>query len=405
MNRLLAAFASIAILVAGAACTGDGVGANEVSVVVDRGSRVLVGERGEGLVTAKGRRTLHVGAQVKVLAGSASVSLHDGTLLEVRKGSEIVVGNPVVLVAEDVLVTSAAKPVRVAAAGSHFTVAGVAQLSRDLAVSAATYRGSVTLRSAGRTLTIPALREAEAASLGVLPAEPDALDYDPADPWDRRFLGAAIDLGEELEAKSEGFTRSLAPGEGRTPGFYRILLPDLEKEAAFGEQLLGRNRRPGDLLIGATIAVNGRQGSFADRWASVFDFRDKGAKWGLVALDQQVNDIQGVVSSVDAAIGRTSFAFAPLPLPAVPVPVPATVPTTPATTPARAPAPTSPAPSSPTPAQAPRTPVALPPPAPSLLPVPELLPPTEPPTTPTEGILTPLLDTVTTTLDGLLGGK
>lgn len=401
MRRLSALLAAVAIAVVGAGCTSDKVKADEVSVLVERGSRVLVGERGEGLRLAQGRRILHLGAQVKVLEGSASIALHDGSQLEVRKGSEVAVGRPVVLVAEDLLVTSASKPLLVTAAGSQFSVDGVAKLSRDLAVSAAAYRGRVAVKSAGRTLTIPALRQAAAASLGVLPAEPVALDYDPADAWDRRFLGAAIDLGEELEAKSEGFTRSLRPGEGRTPGFYRLLLPDLEREPAFGEELVVDQREPGDLLIGATIAVSGRLGSFADRWSNVFEFRDQGARWGLVALDQQVNDIQGVVASVDAAIGRQQFDFA-LPGPPARVAASAAAATT-APRPVETPAPATPPRAAPQPSTSGRAPSPGPAAPVPVVTLPPLLPAPEP-TPPSDGILTPLLEPITTTLDGLLSG-
>lgn len=401
MRRLSALLAAVAIAVVGAGCTSEKVKANEVAVLIERGSRVLVGERGEGLRLAQGRRILHLGAQVKVLEGSASIALHDGSQLEVRKGSEVAVGRPVVLVAEDLLVTSASKPLLVTAAGSQFSVDGVAKLSRDLAVSAAAYRGRVAVKSAGRTLTIPALRQAAAASLGVLPAEPVALDYDPADAWDRRFLGAAIDLGEELEAKSEGFTRSLRPGEGHTPGFYRLLIPDLEAEPAFGEELVADQREPGDLLVGATIAVSGRLGSFADRWANVFEFRGKGARWGLVALDQQVNDLQGVVASVDAAIGRQQFDFA---LPSAPASTPAPAAPATASRPVEPPAPATPPRPAPQPTTSGRAPSPVPAAPVPVVTLPPLLPAPEP-TPPTEGILTPLLDSVTATLDGLLSGR
>ncbi|MGH9179769.1 MAG: hypothetical protein ACRD0N_14595, partial [Acidimicrobiales bacterium] len=323
MRRLVGVLSVVAVLVLGAACTNDKVRINEASVNVDRGSRVLVAERGEAFRSATGQVTLHIGGRVKVTAGSATVSLHDGSTLELRTGSNLELGTPVVLVARDLLVTSGIQPLKVAAAGSQFLVEGVAKLSRDLAASAGSYRGTVKISSAGRSLTVPALRQAEVASLSVLPAAPDAFDYDAADPWDRRFLGAAIDLGEELEAKSEGFTRSLRPGEGRTPGFYRLLIPALEDEDAFGAELFAEDREPGDVLVGATIAVKGRLGSFAERWQSVFTFREQGARWGLVAMDQQVNDLQGVVGSVDLAIGSYQFEFAqPALAAAAPAPAP-----------------------------------------------------------------------------------
>ena len=404
MRPLVVAVAFTVVVAAFAAgCSDDRVGTGEAAVVIAEGSRVLIAERGDDLALAEGRRTLRFGADVKVLAGSASISLADGSRIEARDGTEVEIGSPLTLIAEDILVTSGNRPVEVTAAGTHVTVDGVAQLSRDLAVSAASYRGGVTLRSAARELRIPALREAAVASLGVVPTAPKPLDYDPSDPWDRRFLAQAIELGEQLQAKSTGFTESVGRDEGRTAGFYRVLLPALEDELEFDERLLTPGMRPGEALVGATIALHGRIGTFAQRWASVFNFRGQGARWGLVALDQQVNDTSGLVEAVTAAIGRQSFAFAPLRPPA-----PGPVATPPASTSPPATAPTEPtSPPRPPATTAPASPPTTKPPDPTLITVPTvppLLAPPDPDQPPPPGLLEPLLTSVTATLDGLLGG-
>lgn len=395
MRRLAGAVIGV-ILVAGAGCSSDDVRAGEAVVTIEPGSRVLIGERDQGLRTVEGRRTVHLGAQVKVLAGSASIALGDGSRLDVRKGSELEIGSPVSLVADDLLVTSGSQPLKVAVAGSQVVVDGVARLTRDLAVSAATYRGSVTMRSAARSLKVPALRQAEVPSLGVLPAAPEPLDYDTADAWDRRFLGVAMELGEQLESRSNGFTNQLPDGAGTTPGFYRVLLPALENEPAFTGDLVSDTRDPGETLVGAAITVNGKVGTFAERWANVFGFKAQGASWGLVALDQQVNDADGLVQTVDLAIGSQSFAFAPTPAVSSPAAPPASAPQV-----APTPEPTTPArTSAPTPA-APATPAAGPPPLLTLPKLPELIPPPDPNN---PGLLAPLLDVVTDALSGLLSG-
>ena len=396
MRRLALVLAS-AIIIAGAGCSRDDVRSGQAVVDVHKGSRVLVGERDQGLRPLEGRRTVHLGAQVKVLAGSATISLDDGGSLDVRRGTEVELGSPISLVAEDLLVTSGNKPLAVAVAGSQVTVDGVARLTRDLAVSAATYRGKVTVRSAARSLDVPALRQAEVPSLGVLPAQPDPLAYDVNDTWDRRFLGAAIELTEQLQSRSDGFSNQLEPGDGRTPGFYRILIPALEKEPGFGADLLPEALDPGDTLIGAAIAVTGKNGSFVERWSSVFGFHDQGATWGLVALDQQVNDASALVQTVDLAIGNQSFAFAPTPTVALVSNAPAPAAAAPVTAlPATAPPATAPSAAAPPAAGA--TPTADPP----LLTLPEL-PTLIPPPDPNDpGILAPLLDVVTNTLGGLL---
>lgn len=401
MRRLALAMVSMVVVLAAGACSKDAVKAGEAIVSVQDGSRVLVGERGEGLRAVEGRRTVHAGAQVKVLEGSASIALEDGAQLEVRDDTELRLGSPVALEAGDLLVSAKKAAVRISAAGSDVTVAGVARVTRDLAVSAATYQGTVTMHSAARTLQVPALRQGEIPSLGVLPTEPEPLRYNSADPWDRRFLGMAIDLGDQLESRSRGFTSSLRAGEGRTPGFYRLLIPALETEPAFDDDTLLVGRDPGETLVGAAIAVSGKAGSFADRWKAVFAFKDQGASWGLVALDQNVTDGTALVDSVDTAINSKKAAEALVfgqTAPVVPAATPvATVPETPAapTTPVpptpRTPAPTQPAPTTPT-----TQPLIKLPELPTLIPAPDANEP---------GILTPLLDTVTGLLDGLLAPK
>ncbi len=401
MKRVLVVLV-VAVVGLGASCSNDEkLGAGEARLSVERGSRVLAGRRGDGLRLVTGDRRLGLGSQVKVLAGSAVVALDDGSTVEVRKGSEIELGSPMSLVAGDALVTTSGRPLTVAAAGSQVQVAGAARLLRDLAVSAASYQGQVTLRSAGRSLVVPALRQAGVPTLGELPDQPEPLEYDAADPWDRRFLGEAIDMGAELEAKSQGFTASLQRGEGTTPGFYRQLLPELGSEPAFGPSLLSSRRPPGETLVGAAIVVAGRQGSFAERWNGVFGFREQGAAWGLVALDQQVTDVTALGRTVDLAIGRVSFAFAPpssVPSSSAPSDVPRTP--RPSSTPASSPTPTSrPAP----PSSPPTTrPPAGPAPTTPTLPLPV---PTTPPPSGERQLLAPLLDTVGDTLDGLLPGS
>jgi hypothetical protein len=157
--------------------------------------------------------------------------------------------------------------------------------------------------SAGRDLVVPALRQASVPAPGLVPAAATPLDYRADNPWDRRYLGDAIDLGDELQARSDGFTNQLQPGEGHTAGFYRQLLPALENEPAFTQALLQPDMLPGDTLIGAAITVEGKDGSFLDRWQSVFAFHDQGARWGLVALDQHVTR-DPLLSTVDDALGR-----------------------------------------------------------------------------------------------------
>ncbi len=159
------------------------------------------------------------------------------------------------------------------------------------------------LASIGHTLEVPALRQAAVPSLGVVPTKPEPLRLQPTDGWDRRFLGEAIELSEQLQTRSDGLTGQLPRGDV-SANFLNTLLPALDSEAEFDPALLEGQRAPGETVVGASIAAAGRVGAFADRWHSVFSFRDDGAAWGLVALDQNLSDAPGLSSTIDSALGR-----------------------------------------------------------------------------------------------------
>jgi hypothetical protein len=281
---------------------------------------------------------------------------------------------------------------------------GATRIRGGLALTAGVYEGSARVESAGSTLDVPALRQAAIASFGVVPAAPSALEYSDSDAWDQRYLGLAIEIGKELQAKSDGFSSQLRPGEGLTPGFYTTLLPDLPDRALTGcpaalDGSLGEGRRPGEVLVGTALALQGRSGSFTTRCKEAFAFRDDGATWGLVALDQSVRSLPAIRERLVTAIGRlpnesTIAALAPPPdvsrAAEFSEPIAVEAPSAPS-----APAPAAPAPA---PAPAPAVPV---PTVPGLEPVTPLLP-TLP--APEDGLLTPVTDLVGNLLGGLLGG-
>src|SRR5207302_7436822 len=199
--------------------------------------------------------------------GLAVVHLASDRTLELRSGSELQVLSQPALMKGDALATAKATPLTVAAGNADAGVRdGAAHVSRGLGVTAASYVGDLTVNSAGREITLPALRQAAVPGPGLLPAAPTPLDYRADNPWDRRYLGDAIDLGDELQARSDGFTAQLAPNEGHTAGFYRQLIPALENQSAFTQALLPPDRAPREPLVGAAIAVQSRSGDCRDPW-------------------------------------------------------------------------------------------------------------------------------------------
>jgi hypothetical protein len=236
-----------------------------------------------------------------VQSGTADVRLPAGELA-LRQGSEVVVGPAPELVAGDLLVVPASS-LNVKSAGSDFGVNGPARMSRSFAVTVASYQNGVSIRSAGSTLDVPGLRQASVAALGQVPPRAEPLQYQATDGWDRRFLADAIDVGLELDARSQSATAQFR-GQGTTPGFYRLLFPKLADEREFDETLIDKARPAGEHLVGVGIALAGSEGSFRSRWDRAFAFRGEGASWGLVAMDQRVHKVPGLVKSVDEALGR-----------------------------------------------------------------------------------------------------
>jgi hypothetical protein len=395
-----------------AACDRSTIHAGDARLSFER-ARVQVAEGGRGFRTIRDDVTLQSGDKVRVLTGEAEMRLAKGARLLIRRGSAVVVGREPTITAGDAVAEVDEEPLTVRSAGSSVTTnQGATRIRAGLALTAGVYSGAARVESAGQSLDVPALRQAAVVTFGSVPAQPSPLEYRETDAWDLRYLGVAIEIGKELQAKSDGFSTQLRPGEGATPGFYKMLLPALPARGldACGAALqgaLGEARQPGEVLVGTTLALQGRSGTFTSRCKSVYAFRDDGATWGLVALDQQLRSLPGIREQLLAAIGRlpqeaTIAALAPPPevtpidaggAPTVVAdPDPAPNPT-PATETPRAPGRTQ----NPV---VPESPVPVPEPVAPTVPA---LPPLLPAPQPGDGLLTPVTDLVGNLVGGLLG--
>ena len=404
MKRATAVFVLVcAVLGVFGACARGAIQPGEARLSMERG-RAEVTRRGEPERLVTDDLTLRTGDRVKVVRGEARMRLAEGRELWLRDGSDVTVGAHPRLNAGDVVaLADDDEGLTVRAAGAVATVLnGAARVRRDLGMSTGTYEGAVRLTTASKSLRVPAYRQASVPSIGLLPVRPTPLAFQENDEWDRRFLGVAMELTADLQRRSEGFTAQLDPGEGRSPGFYRMLLPDLDARG-FEPTLVDGTRGPGETLVGAAIALRGERGSLSDRWRQIFSFRDEGAAWGLVALDQAVNDVPGVRSVLTEALGRLPGSggvaiAAPSGAPAATLEVPSP----PSVSGSRPSAPGS-VPSTVAP---PKPQPAAPPPAPTM-PTPVTLPPvvTPPPTPgPIENLLDPVVEPVVDTVGSLVGG-
>ena len=258
-------------------------------------------------------RTLKSGEQVTMVDGTAELSLGDGRLLELRKGTVVRLGvqrGPLgkevprgELVTGDVLIQAANDAATVVAGDSTVEVnpQSVARVSRNLAVVVGVYRGAAGVESAGRPANVRALRQ-RTVPAPWLPSRETPLMFSDSDPWDQRFLGEAIDLGNQLVATSRGFANPPGVGPGSSVGLFLEILPQLI-QPGFDVSLIDPTRAPGETLVGAAIALVGTKSNLAERWSLAFAFHDEGAPWGLVALDQGASR-EPLMSTIDGAIRR-----------------------------------------------------------------------------------------------------
>lgn len=271
--------------------------------------------RDDKSTTVAGSRSLESGDTVEVVEGSAKITLPGGDTLELRPRSVLAVNDGPDLRSGNLLVTTQAAPRLVRAAGSQVDASGTIRIDLTLALRVAAYGGKAVIRSGGRPLDVPALREASVPVVGVTRG-PVPLTIDRNDPWDQRILGDTATKEPDLESRARGFDGLVAPADARSVAYYRNLLPGLGQEQAFRQadvdrlggalvetaEPAARRFRAGDVLLGTAVAIQGKRGSFAERLAGAADFRTAGATWALVALDQQVPSVDGLLRLVDSAV-------------------------------------------------------------------------------------------------------
>ena len=299
MRRLLAALVLAAVVAA--SCSDDGPAGDQARLHVDGSATVTGADGSEQVVTDD--TTLSFGDTVVLDEGTGSLEFADGSLYELRAGSidgadsTVRVGAPPELLAGDVLVSDGF-PASVSVDTATLSASGVLEVDADERRATA-FTGRSSLAGVGDLRDLPALRSVLLSAA----AEPQPLTYHADDPWDRRYLGEAIAFGRRLEALARGYTSRLGPDATGSVGFFQSVLPSLRDEREFTADLL-HDRPAGETLIGAAIAVEGRQGNFRDRWREIFRFRDAGAVWGLVALDQGVSSAP-VLQTIELAIARS----------------------------------------------------------------------------------------------------
>lgn len=271
-------------------------------------------KRGNQETAIDGRRNLEAGDAITVDSGSATLVLPAGGDVEARKDVHLSVNRGPELVSGTVLVVAEVSTVALRAGGSNVYVApnSAARVTAGVGLQVDVFAGSAEIASAGRSLQVPSLRSVHVPAVGLLPGRPSPLVMTPSDPWDQRYLAAAIDASQPLEDLARGFSAQVPSATVSTVGFYQQLLPGLAEQSGFGEASIG-NRPPGETLVAAAIALLGQRDNFEARYANALSFRADGAQWALVALDQQVASLPALVERVRQAAGQQPVALASVP--------------------------------------------------------------------------------------------
>lgn len=317
-----------AVVVAGALAllpgVGDGgPGPGEAEVRVD-GSATVVGADGGTRVVTDASVRLGPGDTIEVTAGRARFTLdrdvafegRPGPAVAGRAGTTVEMGAVPELVAGPLLVV-APVPVAVRAAGSEIVVGpadgpGAARLDRRLGLGVGTYRGTVEVDSAGRAASVAPLHRVEVARPGALGRRDLPVEYSADDPWDRRFLADALLVDRQLGPLLGAFDASAGVDPATIEGLRRAR-PALPTGGL--AELVAVAPTGSAALVTAVLADLGTGGSFPARADAIQRFRDDGAPWGLVTIDQGVapDDLLTAVRSAIDRLGPDGVAVGAVP--------------------------------------------------------------------------------------------
>lgn len=299
LRRLWFVPAGVALLGAAAlvpSVGSSGPGAGEARVLVEgvavvtdqdgetrtvRDDRVDVGP-GDAIEVTEGRAVFEMAGDVR-LEGLGRHDGRDGTTVEMAIAPRLVTGR---------LLAVAPVPLEIAAGGTVVGIAptgsteGAARLDRRLGLGVGTYRGQVTVDTAGRRADVPRYRRVEVAAPGALGRDGLPLRYEADDAWDRRFLGEAL----AIDAQVAPLLASLGAAERDTflePATLRDAMPGLPAGGGLADRL-DEVDDGGAALVLAAIASVVDDRSFTTAWDRAAGFQGDGAPWGLAALDQGV---------------------------------------------------------------------------------------------------------------------
>lgn len=285
MRRALALVALLAVVPGLAACQRPGPGRGEARLLLGEGDDVAGAYRDGSMVQS--------GEVVRALRGEPQLELSGRhRRLTLRRGTEVrLAGDDTVQVLRGDVLSEGESDID--AGYANVEADGVVRVTLTLASSVRVYDGHADVSSAGRSLLVPPRRDASVPGLGLVPLEPKWVTFDPADGWDRRYLGTVIELTEQLEAGSRSFTSTVRG----TPSVDVSGLVNGLPNDAWSDAL--SRYAPGEALVGGVISAVAQR-----PLSSVFELRAEGAVWGIVAIERVGGDPARAVRSLYDALDR-----------------------------------------------------------------------------------------------------
>jgi hypothetical protein len=176
------------------------------------------------------------------------------------------------------------------------------RIDRTSSVRTGVYSGNVTLTVPGEpALNIPALHEAAIpVAAPDLPSQPAPYSLDPKDSWDMAELPSVVSLDDDLTNLRNGIADQF--GDSR-PGlaYFREVAG---RDVTFMKPYL--KHRPGDVLVGLTVARNVPKMQLDDAFRKGFDLFDRGARWSIAAAIMEAKPAL-ILNSLDSLIDRSGL--------------------------------------------------------------------------------------------------
>ena len=276
----------VVVLLLATSCRSSGSSRTPMTLKVISGGATIVSDGESARLSPDESSSVEVGDRVVQDDGVALLSLASGRDFELRGARVLITGTSSFdLERGDALAELTAAASVVADNFAAFAEEGIFRIDRGVATRVGVYDGAVTLNHDGAELTVPRFRQAVVAG-GLVPKTFDPLMISAEDNWDRRFLQVALDLDNRLTNFGRGLEAQLGNLAGLS--FFRRVAPpgaDVSFLSSFTTQ------RRSDVLIGLMVAFDSSGASgMRDSFEQAFNLWNRGASWGLIAVEFGASD-------------------------------------------------------------------------------------------------------------------